>query len=155
MIEFTISRDFVARIVGSGGAGIQKYRDQLDVKIDIEDSKETEQVVGKKKSTPLAQSVIKVTGRQRNAEETKKRILAQVEKLADETIEVLRIPRQYHATIIGAQGKYIQRLQDKYGVRINMPKEDAARTDEVTIKGSKKGVSQAKQEINDVRFSTF
>jgi predicted PilT family ATPase len=120
------------------------------VKIDIEDSKETEQMVGKKKSTPSAQSVIKVTGRQRNAEETKKRILAQVEKMADETIEVLRIPRQYHSAIIGTQGKYIQRLQDKYSVKISMPKEDASRLDEVIIKGGKKGVGQAKQEIDDV-----
>lgn len=104
---------------------------------------------------PLAQSVIKVTGRQRNAEETKKRILAQVEKLADETIEVLRVPRQYHSGIIGPQGKYIQRLQDKYGVKINMPKDDAARTDEVTIKGGKKGVSLAKQEITEVCSSCF
>jgi predicted PilT family ATPase len=125
------------------------------VKIDIEDSKEAEQTVGKKKSTPLAQSVIKVTGRQRDAGETKKRILAQVEKLADETIEVLRIARQYHPAIIGTQGKYIQRLQDKYGVRINMPKEDALKPDEVTIRGGKKGVSQTKQEINDVCLSAF
>jgi len=125
------------------------------VRIDIEDSKEIEHTVGKKKTIPSAQSVIKVTGRQRNAEETKKRILAQVEKIADETIELLRIPRQYHAAIIGPQGKYIQRLQDKYGVRINMPKEDAAKPDEVTIKGGKKGVASTKSEINEVRTSAF
>ena len=125
------------------------------MKIDIEDSKEVEHTVGKKKSTPSAQSVIKVTGRQRNAEETKKRILAQVEKMADETIEFLRIPRQYHAAIIGTQGKYIQRLQDKYGVKINMPKENAVKPDEVTIKGGKKGVGSAKQEITDVCFSAL
>ena len=120
------------------------------MKIDIEDSKEAEQTVGKKKNTSSALSIVRVTGRQRNAEEAKKRILAQVEKLADETVEVLRIPRQYHPAIIGTQGKYIQRLQDKYGVKINMPREDAVKADEVTIKGGKKGVADTKQEINEV-----
>lgn len=112
-------------------------------------------MAGKKKSTPSVQSIIKVTGRQRNAEETKKQILAQVEKMADETTEVLSIPRKHHPAIIGTQGKYIQRLQDKYGVRISMAKEDAAKPDEVTIKGGKKGVSLARQEINEVCFSSF
>jgi hypothetical protein len=68
---------------------VQKYRDELDVKIDIDDSKGTEHTVGKKKNTPSAQSVIKVTGRKRNIEETKRRIRAQVEKMADETTEGL------------------------------------------------------------------
>jgi KH domain len=100
VVEFQIPQQFVARIVGAAGAGIQKYREQLDVKIDIEDLRDSgEQVVGKKKkSTPSTQSLLRVcydlltknihlsspqiTGRKQNAEEAKKRILAQVEKMA-------------------------------------------------------------------------
>lgn len=67
-------------------------------------------------------------------------------------MEVLKIPRQYHSGIIGQQGKYIQRLQEKYGVKINMGKEDSAAPDEVQIRGGKKGVSQAKNEIQEVGF---
>jgi polyribonucleotide nucleotidyltransferase len=70
---------------------------------------------------------------------------------ADETTETLKIPRQYHSSIIGQQGKYIQRLQDKYGVKINIGKDVNA--DEVQIRGGKKGVSQAKNEIQEVGTS--
>lgn len=99
VVEFQIAQQYIARIVGAAGAGIQKYREQLDVKIDIEDLRDAgEQVVGKKKkTTPSTQSVLKVclnqlptnvyspylqiTGRKQNAEEAKKRILAQVDKM--------------------------------------------------------------------------
>jgi predicted PilT family ATPase len=66
VVEFQIPQQYVARIVGSAGAGIQKYRDQLDVKVDIEDLRDSaEQVVGKKKKTTTAtQSLIKVRGGQ-------------------------------------------------------------------------------------------
>ncbi|CAG8647317.1 4256_t:CDS:10, partial [Acaulospora colombiana] len=131
--EFHIPQQFVARIVGAAGAGIQKYREQLDVKIDIDDARDSGE---------------QITGRKQNAEEAKKRILAQVDKMADETTEILKIPRQYHSSIIGQQGKYIQRLQDKYGVKINIGKD--ASTDEVQIRGGKKGVSQAKNEIQEL-----
>lgn len=151
--EFSILQQYVPRIVGSAGANIQKYREQLDVKIDIDDARDAgDQTAGKKKkaATSSSQSVIRITGRKHNAEEAKKRILAQVDKLADETSETLKIPRQYHSAIIGAQGKYIQRLQDKYGVKINMARENDASPDEVQIRGGKKGVSLAKNEIQEV-----
>ncbi|KIM31115.1 hypothetical protein M408DRAFT_327405 [Serendipita vermifera MAFF 305830] len=153
VVEFQIPQQYIARIVGAAGAGIQKYREQLDVKIDIEDLRDNgEQVVGKKKkTTPSNQSLLKITGRKQNAEEAKKRILAQVDKMADETTETLKIPRQYHSSIIGQQGKYIQRLQEKYGVKINIAKEGTnASPDEVQIRGGKKGVSQAKNEIQEL-----
>lgn len=62
MVEFQIPQQYVARIVGTAGANIQKYREQLDVKIDIEDLRDTgEQTVGKKKkSTPSPQSLVTV-----------------------------------------------------------------------------------------------
>ena len=62
VVEFQIPQQYIARIVGAAGAGIQKYREQLDVKIDIEDLRDSgEQVVGKKKKTvPSTQSMLKV-----------------------------------------------------------------------------------------------
>lgn len=153
--EFSVPQQYVPRIVGSAGANIQKYREQLDVKIDIDDARDagSDQAGAgkKKKSTTSVQSIVRITGRKHNAEEAKKRLLAQVDKLADETSETLKIPRQYHSTIIGAQGKYIQRLQEKYGVKINMARENDPLPDEVQIRGGKKGVSLAKSEIQEVR----
>lgn len=63
VVEFQISQQYVARIVGSAGAGIQKYREQLDVKVDIEDLRDTTEhvVTKKKKTTTSAQSLVKVS----------------------------------------------------------------------------------------------
>jgi predicted PilT family ATPase len=79
---------------------------------------------------------------------------------ADETSEVLKIPTQYHSSLIGQSGKYVIRLEEKYGVKITFPREaaengegktrESLKPDEVLIKGGKKGVAGAKSEIVDV-----
>ncbi|KAG6828212.1 hypothetical protein H0H92_008785 [Tricholoma furcatifolium] len=128
--EFDIDREYVGRVVGAGGAGINKLRDQLGVRI---------------------------TGRQENVEEAKRRILSQVDRLADETSEVLKIASQYHSSLIGQSGKYAIRLEEKYAVKITFPRHAAEngegktreplKADEVLIKGGKKGVAGAKAEL--------
>lgn len=76
---------------------------------------------------------------------------------ADETSETLKIPNQFHASLIGQNGKYVIRLEEKYGVKIIFPRgssesgENKAREflkpDEVFVKGGKKGVAGAKSEL--------
>ena len=76
---------------------------------------------------------------------------------ADETSEALKIPNQYHSSLIGQNGKYVIRLEEKYGVKITFPRENAEngegktrenlKADEVLIKGGKKGVAGAKSEL--------
>lgn len=114
-------------------------------------------------------------------EEAKRRILAQIERLvcvktkfhiillilckADETLEVLKIPAQYHASLIGQNGKYVIRLEEKYAVKITFPREspdnsenkakEAVKADEVVVKGGKKGVAGAKNELLEVKVVSF
>ncbi|KAF8650436.1 hypothetical protein AX16_005239 [Volvariella volvacea WC 439] len=161
--EFEIDREYVGRIVGAQGAGINKLRDLLGVKVLFDDNEEREKESGKRKKTVHLKSKVKITGRKENVEEAKKRIIAQVERLADETQEVLKIPSQYHASLIGQNGKYAIRLEEKYGVKITFPRNANTESksgegegkfrdqkpDEVYIKGGKKGVSQAKNELLD------
>lgn len=78
---------------------------------------------------------------------------------ADETSEVLKIPQQYHSSLIGQHGKYVIRLEEKYGVKITFPRDSTEngesktrehiKTDEVLLKGGKKGVAGAKSELLD------
>ncbi|GAB1521372.1 hypothetical protein RhiTH_004467 [Rhizoctonia solani] len=155
--EFDIPREYARHVVGSGGSGINRLREQLDVKVDLNDDEEKE-VEGKKKTKkPTAKTHVKITGRKANADEAKKRILAQVERLEDETTEILKIPNKYHSGLIGSAGKYVSRLEDKYGVKINFggDREDSRARgqagtlgpDEVMVKGGKKGVASAKSEL--------
>lgn len=78
--EFDIDREYVGRVVGAQGTGVNKLRDQLGVKVDVNDEEERESG-GKKKKTAGQKSKVKITGRKENVEEAKKRILAQVERL--------------------------------------------------------------------------
>ncbi|KAI0675294.1 hypothetical protein C8Q78DRAFT_1075590 [Trametes maxima] len=160
-VEFEIDREYVGRIVGAGGAGVNKLRDTLGVKIDFSDEgEEKEKEVSKKKKGAVHQkSRVKIVGRKENVEEAKRRIQAHAERLADETSEVLKIAHQYHSSLIGQSGKYVIRLEEKYGVKITFPREstadgegktrEALKPDEVLIKGGRKGVAQAKQELLD------
>jgi predicted PilT family ATPase len=76
---------------------------------------------------------------------------------ADETSEILNIPAQYHSGLIGRHGKYVLRLEEKYGVKITFPRglgenaegrsHEHLKPDEVLVKGGRKGVAGAKSEL--------
>ncbi|EPQ57388.1 hypothetical protein GLOTRDRAFT_58711 [Gloeophyllum trabeum ATCC 11539] len=154
--EFEIDREYVGRIVGAGGAGVNRIRDLLGVKVDFNDEADEKEKEGKKKKAAHSKAKVKITGRKENVEEAKKRILSQVERLADETSEILKIPHQYHSGLIGSGGKYVLRLEEKYGVKITFPRDtgdadgktrENLKADEVLVKGGRKGVAQAKSEL--------
>lgn len=155
--EFEIDREYVGRVVGAQGSGINKLRDQLGVKVDVSDDHDEKESSGKKKKAVHQKSKVTITGRKENVEEAQKRILAQTERLADETSEILKIPSQYHSGLIGQNGKYVIRLEEKYSVKITFPRQTAEngegktreplKLDEVLVKGGKKGVSSAKSEL--------
>ncbi|KAJ4483213.1 hypothetical protein J3R30DRAFT_3446889 [Lentinula aciculospora] len=157
-IEFDIDREYVGRVVGAQGAGIKKLRDQLGVSVDVSDDVD-EKEIGKKKKTVHHKSKVKITGRKENVEDAQKRITGQIEKLADETSEIVQIPSKYHSGLIGQMGKYVIRLEEKYSVKITFPRQTAEngegktreqlKSDEVLIKGGKKGVAGAKAELLD------
>ncbi|TCD71269.1 hypothetical protein EIP91_011748 [Steccherinum ochraceum] len=158
-VEFEIDREFVGRIVGAQGAGVNRLRDSLGVKIDFQDEVDDKDEKTKKKKGTHQKVKVKVIGRKENVEEAKKRIMAQADRLADETSEILKIPHQYHSSLIGQSGKYVIRLEEKYAVKITFPRESAEngegktreslKADEVLIKGGRKGVASAKSELID------
>ncbi|KAF8325199.1 uncharacterized protein EI90DRAFT_3000061 [Cantharellus anzutake] len=164
-LEFDFPREYLGRIVGTGGALANKLREMLGISLDFSDDNEEETDSKSKKKKPIAKCHVKIVGRKENAEEAKKRILNQVEKLADETTEILKIPRFIHAGLIGPSGKYVLRLEEKHSVKIMFPREsrdnedggsdeakaarprENLRLDEVLLRGGKKGVASAKAEI--------
>ncbi|EJD52559.1 hypothetical protein AURDEDRAFT_111219 [Auricularia subglabra TFB-10046 SS5] len=164
-VEFHIPREYVGRIVGAQGQAVNKLRESLGIEVDFtdeDDGKEKEKENGIKKKKPTsstAKARVTLKGRKENVEEAKRRILAQVERLADETAEILKIPRQYHASLIGRGAKYVVRLEEKYAVKITFPREsdengegktrEQLKSDEVLVKGGKKGVADTKKELMD------
>ncbi|KAJ8105639.1 hypothetical protein OPT61_g10055 [Boeremia exigua] len=140
---FDFPQKYASHLVGKGGENIQKLRQRFDVDVQIDDGKVT------------------LKGPSLKAEACKKEILSQAKKLEDEATHVLKIKPDYHRELIGAQGKQVERLQTRYGVRVNFPRrakndDDAAsqqntkgnqKADEVVVRGPKKGADEARDEI--------
>ena len=90
VVEFDIEQRFVSHIVGKGGSGVQKLRDDLGIRVDFGDavapavpSTDMTSMKAKKASSGKAptMSSVRIQGRKENAEEAKKRILRQTESL--------------------------------------------------------------------------
>lgn len=138
--QVEVAAAHVPHLIGRGGAGVARLREQLGVRVDVDDEQK-----GRRGDAPAR---ITVTGRRECAQEAVARLLAQAQRLEDETTTVIRVPPEMHGALIGQRGKYVARLQDKYGVHIAFPPSGAERgTDEVSIRGGKQGVAQAKAEL--------
>ncbi|RLV94517.1 hypothetical protein JA1_001757 [Spathaspora sp. JA1] len=142
----------VSRIIGKNGANLIALREEFGTKIDVSDDKEDAK--GKNPKVDIT-----ITGIKRNVEESKNKLSASAKKWADETLVRLRIEHQYHRRMIGPHGVYINRLQDKYNVKIRFPASDNTPSnfadgpkskDEVTVRGPSKGVAKAEEELNEL-----
>ena len=139
-------------LIGKRGDNINKLREEFDVDIQLKDGQ------------------VELKGPQAKAQAAKSRILAMSKKLDDETSHVLKIKPQYHREMIGAKGSQVNRLQERYNVRVQFPRSQHARDDEsvgdaaseaggarynrsnqapdeVIIRGPKKGADEARDEL--------
>ncbi|KAJ3365832.1 hypothetical protein GGF32_008230 [Allomyces javanicus] len=157
--EFDISSKYSAHIIGKGGVHMARFMDQIGV-----------QKVEVGNATPGAATVkVTIQGTASAAKDIEKQIREKVANLEDQTTSTLAVPAEYHRSIIGQQGKYVKRLEEKYSVRIHFPRsgspaagndgEDApvARgnahvTDpnSIVVSGSRKGVKEASAEIMEL-----
>jgi predicted PilT family ATPase len=142
---FTLTFDFPQKfaniLIGKKGENIRKLREEFDVDIQVNDGK------------------VELKGPQAKANACKAHILALGKKLEDEATHVIKVKPQYHKDLIGTKGSMVNRLQDRYNVRINFPRsnnsedDDAAERksnqapDEVIIKGPKRGADEARDEL--------
>ncbi|KAI0745894.1 hypothetical protein C8Q76DRAFT_688825 [Earliella scabrosa] len=105
------------------------------------DSDEGEDSTKKKKPTHL-NSMVNIVGRKENFEEEKRRILAQAQRLADDTSKVLKIPHQYHSSLISLRDKLYSRQWSADGERKTR---EALKPNEGFVKGGHEGVAGARQ----------
>lgn len=143
---FDYPQKYASHLVGKGGENIQRLRQKYDVDVQIDNGK------------------VELKGPSAKAQQCKKDVLDMAKKLEDEATHVLKVKPQYHRDLIGAGGKQVERLQDRYGVRINFPRrqqhDDDANADatsqrnsrgqnqdEVIVRGPKKGADEARDEV--------
>ncbi|KAI9708580.1 MAG: hypothetical protein M1820_003798 [Bogoriella megaspora] len=146
---YTTSCDFPQKfaniLIGRKGENINKLREEYDVDIQINEGS------------------VEVKGPKAKADACKAHIVAMAKKLEDEATHILKIQPQYHRELIGAKGSQVNRLQERYNVRVNFPRsntsadddqsEDAPRQrfnqqpDEVIIKGPSRSANEARDEL--------
>ncbi|KAI8321049.1 hypothetical protein GQ54DRAFT_262496 [Martensiomyces pterosporus] len=142
--EFPVPQQLVARVIGRGGENIKRIRAERDISIDIADS------------NTGAPGTVKLQGTAEDVAAVKAEILEFVERMADQTSEIISVPANIHRSLIGTGGRYVKRLEEKYAVRIQFPSSrreaddeaGAALTpDQIRIRGGRKGVEGAKAEL--------
>ena len=147
---FDFPQKHMSHLIGRRGEHVSRLRDEFDV--DIQTKEGSVNLIGPKAKAELARN----------------HILSLAKQLDDELTHVLIIPAQYHRDIIGAKGAQVNRLQDRYGVRINFPRshgEEKATADdvseisvarnrrpnqgpnEVVVKGPSRGANAARDEL--------
>ena len=150
---FDFPHKYANFLIGKKGENINKYREEFDVDIQIKDGK------------------VEIKGPKENADLAKSKITSLGKKLEDEATYVLKIKPQYHRELIGSKGSQVNRLQNRYDVRVQFPRNAQAGSDdrsvadgasdvggsrngrtnqspdEVIIRGPKKGADAAREEI--------
>lgn len=149
---FEFPQKYANYLIGKRGENINKYREEFDVDIQVNDGK------------------VEIKGPRAKAELAKSRIIALGKKLEDEVTHVIKIKPQYHREMIGTKGNQVNRLQDRYNVRVQFPRTahainddrsmaDASSDagvrnnrshqapDEVIIRGPRKGADEARDEL--------
>lgn len=121
-ISFDYPKKFVNFLIGKQGEHINKLREEFDVEIKLIDDN----------------NKVEIKGPEAKANAAKSRILNMAKKLEDEKTHVLKIPAQFHREIIGSQGAQVNKMQDKYHVRIQFPRSgrNATVEDDVSVAGS-------------------
>lgn len=143
-VSIDVPLSTLSRLIGKNGSNLSSLRQDFGVKIDVEqghnDSEDGDDA-----------AIVIISGVRRNVEECKNFILEQVKRWVDEKTVKMKIESKYHRRMIGPNGIYINRLQDKYNVRIKFPPlEGSNAKEEVIIKGSSKNVLKAEEELKEL-----
>ena len=150
--SFSFPQKHVNYLIGKRGETINKLREEFDVEIQVKDGR------------------VDITGPEAKADLAKSKIIALGKKIEDEATHVLKIKPQYHRDMIGVKGNQVNKLQNKYNVRVQFPRsanveddhsiaDDASEagsvrnrrpnqaSDEVIIRGPRKGADNARDEL--------
>jgi transcription antitermination factor NusA-like protein len=123
-------------VMGPKGHNVQQITGDFNVGVKFPERSEDKSAVSDDGVTPLS-DIIKIHGRREQAEEAREALLALVPVTKE-----LSIPFDYHRFIIGAKGKDVRAMMDKYNVRIAIPQPDK-RSDTVSVSGVPSHVEDA------------
>ncbi|EJS43151.1 scp160p [Saccharomyces arboricola H-6] len=131
-----IPANSVARLIGNRGSNLQQIREKFSCQIDIPN--EEINAGAKDKNVEVT-----LTGLEYNLTHAKNYMATEAKKWADIITKEIIVPIKFHGNMIGSHGTYRNRLQEKYNVFINFPRDNEI----VTIRGPSRGVNKAYEEL--------
>ena len=149
--SFDFPQKHAQHLIGKRGENINKLRDEFDVEIQVRDGK------------------VEVKGPKAKAHEARERIRALAEQRENEVTYKLNVDSKFHKDLIGKEGEKVNRLQERYKLRIRFPRspnnlDDVMSNDgsepstprghgpanEVVIMGPRDGANKAREEVLDL-----
>ena len=136
-IEFPTK--YLPRFIGQKGAHLNEIKDEFNIRIDV---------LGDE-NDKVENTEIKLTGLKSNVDECIKKIQQLAKRWADEKTSIVNIEQKYRKQLIGPNGVYANRLQDKYNVKLQFSQSDE-KNGNVVIRGPSRGVAKVEEEINQL-----
>ncbi|XP_066966353.1 vigilin [Macrobrachium rosenbergii] len=133
-IRMEVDPEYHPKIIGKRGAVISKIREKHDVNIQFPPRGDPEE------------SVITITGYEKNVNDAKAAILAitgELDKMVKDTVE---IDSRIHSRLIGTRGRAIRKIMEDYKVEIKFPRGDDD-PNTVTVMGAEEDVEECKDHL--------
>lgn len=136
-LTFEVHEKYHPKIIGRKGSKISQIRKKHDVNIQFPDRGSENQ------------SIITITGYQQAAEAARDEILSIVKEFEDMYEEEVKLDARIHPRIIGAKGRGITRLMEKFEVELRFPRQSDPDCDPnvVTISGTEDNVLDCKEHL--------
>jgi len=128
-------------IIGIKGAVINQIRTKHDVQIQFPPRHASSS------SLPSDQTLITITGYEEKVQAAKEEISAIVKDLESQVSKKIRVDARVHPRLIGAKGKNIRAIMQKFSVEIRFPRSSDPDPNIVTIRGQEEDVEAAKDHI--------
>ncbi|KAK3594419.1 hypothetical protein CHS0354_037444 [Potamilus streckersoni] len=134
-LTFEVHPQYHPKIIGRKGAVINKIRNDYDVNVQFPDKNDENQ------------SLITVTGFERNAIDAKEEILKMIREYEEQVHLDVKIDHRVHSRIIGAKGRGIRKLMEDFKVEIRIPRSENDDPDIIVISGSEDDVYDCRDHL--------
>ncbi|RWS13999.1 vigilin-like protein [Dinothrombium tinctorium] len=138
-VEIRVDPKYHPKIIGKKGSVISGIRSKYEVQIHFPERTDDQNQTNS--------DLITITGYEDKVNKARDDIMEIVKNLEEQISETIEIDYRIHPRLIGARGRNIRKIMDKYKVDIRFPRQDDANKNSVTIIGLAEGVEEAKDRL--------
>lgn len=130
-LTIDVDSDYHPKIIGQGGAVINKIRNKHNVQISLPD---------RKKNADQDPNTIIIRGYEEAAKAAADEIMAIVNEMNNLFKKSISIDARVHNRLIGQRGRHVRQIMDEYKVEIKFPRSETEDPNTVTVIGAEENV---------------